>query len=346
MNKIVLDKSYTVLFNSLKQQVLSSRQKAVLSVNKELLYLYHKIGSSILVSQKMHGWGSKIIEQLSHDLKSEFPEMKGFSPQNLKYMRRFAESYCFEEIGQQSIDQLPWGHVITLIYDIQDKKERLFYVKRSIENGWSRNLLKMQIESCLHKRQGKALTNFEDKLPKLQSDLAQATLKDPYIFDFLSLGEEAQEREIEKSLIYHMEKFLLELGEGFAFVGRQYHIGVGDQDFYLDLLFYHLKLRCFVVIELKTGEFKPEYAGKMNFYLSAVDDLIKHPADEPTIGLILCKTKNTVLAEYTLKDMAKPIGLSEYTLKDALPEKFQTSLPTVEEIESELLKRVLDSESN
>jgi predicted nuclease of restriction endonuclease-like (RecB) superfamily len=272
--------------------------------------------------------------------------MKGFSPQNLKYMRRFAESYCFEEIGQQSIDQLPWGHVITLIYDIHDKKERLFYVERSIENGWSRNLLKMQIETYLHKRQGKALTNFEKKLPKVQSDLAQATLKDPYIFDFLSLGEEAQEREIEKSLIHHMEKFLLELGEGFAFVGRQYHIGVGDQDFYLDLLFYHLKLRCFVVIELKTGEFKPEYAGKMNFYLSAVDDLIKHPADEPTIGLILCKTKNTVLAEYTLKDMAKPIGLSEYTLNDALPEKFQTSLPTVEEIESELLKRVLESESN
>jgi len=346
MNKIVLDKSYTALFNSLKQQVLSSRQRAVLSVNKELIYLYYKIGSSILESQKSHGWGSKIIDQLSHDLKSEFPEMKGFSPQNLKYMRRFAESYCFEEIGQQSIDQLPWGHVITLIYDIHDKKERLFYVERSIENGWSRNLLKMQIETYLHKRQGKALTNFEKKLPKVQSDLAQATLKDPYIFDFLSLGEEAQEREIEKSLIHHMEKFLLELGEGFAFVGRQYHIGVGDQDFYLDLLFYHLKLRCFVVIELKTGEFKPEYAGKMNFYLSAVDDLIKHPADEPTIGLILCKTKNTVLAEYTLKDMAKPIGLSEYTLNDALPEKFQTSLPTVEEIESELLKRVLESESN
>jgi predicted nuclease of restriction endonuclease-like (RecB) superfamily len=221
---------------------------------------------------------------------------------------------------------------------VPDQQTRLFYIKHAIENGWSRNMMVSQIETSLHNRQSQAITNFKEKLPSTQSDLAHAMLKHPYIFDFLSIGQEAHEREIEKALIYHMEKFLLELGAGFAFVGRQYHLDVADQDFYIDLLFYHLKLRCFVVIELKDKDFKPEYAGKMNFYLSAVDDLIKHESDNPSIGLILCRSKNNVLAEYTLRDMTKPIGLAEYRLEDALPENFKAALPSIEELEAELAK--------
>jgi predicted nuclease of restriction endonuclease-like (RecB) superfamily len=229
---------------------------------------------------------------------------------------------------------------VTLLDKISDKQIRLFYVKHAIEHGWSRNIMVMQIELSLHKRQGQAITNFKDKLPSPQSDLAHHTLKDPYIFDFLSIGKEAHEREVEKGLMAHIEKFLLELGEGFAFVGRQYHLEVGDQDFYIDLLFYHLKLRCFVIIELKDKDFKPEYAGKMNFYLSAVDDLLRSPGDNPSIGLILCRSKVGVIAEYTLRDMTKPIGLAEYRLQDALPENLKTALPTIEELEAELAKNL------
>nr|WP_240992329.1 PDDEXK nuclease domain-containing protein [Wolbachia endosymbiont of Culex quinquefasciatus] len=221
---------------------------------------------------------------------------------------------------------------------VRDKEARLFYIKEAIEHGWSRNIMVMQIELGLHKRQGKAITNFKEKLPSPQSDLAHYTLKDPYIFDFLSIGKDAHEREVEKGLVGHMEKFLLELGEGFAFVGRQFHLDVGDEDFFVDLLFYHLKLRCFIVIELKDNKFKPEYAGKMNFYLSAVDDLLKHETDQPSVGLILCKSKNDVLAKYTLKDMTKPIGLAEYRITESLPENIKTALPTIEELEAELSK--------
>ncbi len=338
MTKKIIDQEYTKLLCALKERVASSRYKAVLSVNKELILLYHHIGTQILEAQKKQGWGAKIIDQLSKDLGHEFPEMQGFSTRNLKYMRKFSEEYTDILFVQEVLAQLTWYHNVTLLDKISDKQVRLFYVKHAIEYGWSRNIMVMQIELSLHKRQGKAITNFKDKLPSPQSDLAHYTLKDPYIFDFLSIGKEAHEREVEKALVHHMEKFILELGVGFAFVGRQYHVAVGDQDFYIDLLFYHLKLRCFVVIELKDKDFKPEYAGKMNFYLSCVDDLVKHETDQPSIGLILCKSKNNVLAEYTLRDMTKPIGLAEYRLTESLPENLKTALPTIEELEAELAK--------
>lgn len=338
MKNNITDASYIQLLDELKQRVASSRYKAAISANKELLLLYHHIGSEILKSQAFHGWGSKIIDNLAHDLRTAFPDMKGFSSRNLKYMRKFAHEHPDSEFVQEVLAQLTWYHVVTLMDKIGNQPDRLFYIHQTIEFGWSRNIMVMQIEGKLHQRQGKAITNFKNKLPSPQSDLAQYTLRDPYLFDFLSIGDEAHEREVEKALIAHMERFLIELGAGFAFVGRQYHLEVGDQDFYIDLLFYHLKLRCFCVIELKGGDFKPEYAGKMNFYLSAIDDLVKHPDDQPSIGLILCKSKNNVLAEYTLRDMSKPIGLAEYRLSEALPKEIKTSLPTIEELEKELSK--------
>lgn len=338
MTKNIINQEYNKFLSDLKERVASSRYKAALSVNRELILLYHHIGTQILEAQNKAGWGAKVIDQLSKDLASEFPEMKGFSVRNLKYMRKFALEYPDAQFVQEVLAQLTWYHNVTLLDKILDKQIRLFYVKHAIEHGWSRNIMVMQMELSLHKRQGQAITNFKDKLPSPQSDLAHYTLKDPYIFDFLSIGDEAHEREVKKALVHHMEKFILELGTGFAFVGRQYHLEVGDQDFYIDLLFYHLKLRCFVVIELKDKDFKPEYAGKMNFYLSCVDDLVKHETDQPSIGLILCKSKNNILAEYALRDMTKPIGLAEYRLQDALPENLQTALPTIEELEAELAK--------
>lgn len=341
MTTDIVNPEYQRLLESLKERVSSSRYRAALSVNKELILLYHHIGGQIIEAQKEHGWGSKVIDNLSRDLMIAFPESKGFSIRNLNYMRKFYEEYPDSEFVQQVVAQLPWGHNVLLMNKFSEREVRDFYVKKCIEQGWSRNILSLQIESKLHKRQGKAVTNFREKLPSPQSDLANYTLKDPYIFDFLSIGEEAQERELERALIQHMEKFIMELGAGFAFVGRQYHLEIGDQDFYIDLLFYHLKLRCFVVIELKDKEFKPEYAGKMNFYLSAVDDLVKHETDRASIGLILCKSKNNVLAEYTLRDMSKPIGLSEYRLTENLPENLKTELPTIEELEEELSKEFI-----
>lgn len=329
---------YTEFLDNLKNKVALSRHKATLSVNRELILLYHHIGLEIIQSQKQHGWGSKIVTQLSQDLRSAFPEMKGFGTRNLSYMRKLAEEYPDDEFVQQAVAQLPWGHNILLMDTVPDKQIRLFYIKNTIEHGWSRSRLTTQIETGLHNRQGNAVTNFKEKLPPIQSEFAQNILKDPYIFDFLCLGNEAHEREVEKSLVQHIEKFILELGAGFAFVGRQYHLEVGEQDFYIDLLFYHLKLRAYVIIELKNETFKPEYAGKMNFYLSAVDDLLRHPSDEPSIGLILCRSKNNILAEYTLRDMNKPIGLAQYRLTEALPENIKTNLPTIEELEEELTK--------
>lgn len=346
MTENIISNEYHLFLDDLKKRVHAARYKAALSVNRELILLYHHIGKQILESQDREGWGAKIIAQLSRDLRAEFPEIKGFSPQNLKYMRKFAEEYSLDEFGQQPVDQIPWGHIITLIYAISDKQERLFYIQGTIENSWSRNILSLQIETNLFKRQGKAVTNFQAKLPEAHSDLAQATLKNPYIFDFLSLGKDAHEREVEKGLIAHIEKFLLELGEGFSFLGRQYHLQVEDQDFYIDLLFYHIKLRSFVVIELKSGKFKPEDAGKMNFYLSAVDDLLRSPGDNPSIGLILCRSKVGVLAEYALRDMTKPIGLAEYRLTESLPANLKTALPTIEELEAELAKTIDDRENN
>ncbi len=339
MNNNLINSDYLSFLDNLKKRVAASRCKAALSVNKELILLYHNIGTEILRSQEVHGWGAKIIEQLSQDLKVAFPESKGFGTRNLKYMRKFAQEYTEPEFVQQVVAQLPWGHILYLIDSVSDREIRNFYITQTVEHGWSRSVMLLQVETNLYKRKGTAISNFKDKLPPPQSDLAHNTLKDPYIFDFLNVGNEAHEREIEKALIEHMEKFLLELGAGFAFVGRQYHLEVGgEKDFYIDLLFYHLKLRCFCVIELKDKDFKPEYAGKMNFYLSAVDDLVKHPSDEPTIGIILCKSKNNVLAEYTLRDMTKPIGLAEYRLTETLPDQIKTNLPTIEQLEAELSK--------
>ncbi len=321
---------YISLLEELKNKIKISQNRAILSINKELIFLYYEIGKIILKNQSQKGWGSKIIENLAEDLRKEFPNMKGLSLRNLRYMRLFAESYP-AEIVQQSVAQLSWGHNIALLDKVSfDKRE--WYAKKAIENGWSRNVMIHQIESNLYERmllEGKT-HNFSQTLPDKNSELAAETLKDPYIFDFLNLSESYLEKELEDSLIENITKFLLELGKGFAYVGRQYHLEVGGEDFYIDLLFYHLKLRSYIVIELKTGKFKPEYAGKMNFYLSAVDDLLKHKDDNKSIGIILCKDKNTTIAEYALRDNSKPIGVSEYRL--SLPAELAKELPTVEQL--------------
>lgn len=297
----IMDAEYNQLLADLKQRVAASRYKAARTVNSELILLYYHIGYEILKRQEIQGWGSKVINTLSKDLTAEFPDMKGFGVRNLKYMRLFAEAYPDGIIVQQVAAQLPWFHLVVLMDKVKNQDERIFYMQKAIEHNWSRSVLVNQIELNLYHRQGKAINNFQANLPVSQSALAIQTLKDPYVFDFLSLGYEAKERQMEKSIAQHIQKFLLELGEGFAFVGRQYHLEVGQQDFYIDLLFYHLKLRSYIVIELKDKKFKPEYAGKMNFYITAVDKLLKHPTDNPTIGLILCKNKNdvgTILAAY------------------------------------------------
>lgn len=262
--------------------------------------------------------------------------MRGFSRRNLKYMRAFAEAWPDPEFVQQAAAQLPWFHLCTLLDKLDGRDERDWYLIKAIEHAWSRNILVMQIETQARERTGRATTNFEVRLPPPQSDLAREALKDPYRFDFLGIGDEAEEREVENALVAHISRFLLELGAGFAFVGRQVHLEVGGEDFYVDLLFYHLRLRCYVVIELKAGAFRPEHAGKLNFYLSAVDSLVRAPQDRPTIGLLLCKTKNRVIAEYALRDASKPIGVSEYQLVHALPARLETSLPSIEQIEREL----------
>ena len=345
----ILDQDYSILVTDLKKRVAESRYRATLSVNKEMVLLYHHIGQQILKSQKEKGWGSKVIEKLSKDLRSTFPEMKGLSTRNLKYMRKFAAEYKDFEFVQEVLAQLSWYHNITLIDKVLDRKEREFYIQKAIQNGWSRNIMVIQVETNLYKRQGGAVTNFDVRLSNSQSDLAKELIKDPYIFDFLSIGESAHEREIEKGLITHIEKFLIELGTGFAFLGRQYHIEVSKKDYYIDLLFYHVKLKSYIVVELKSKEFKPEYAGKMSFYISAVDKTLKQKDDNPSIGLILCKTKDKILAEYTLQGTVKPIGISEYKLLEELPRKIKSTLPSIEELEKELskdIKKINEEEEN
>ena len=298
--------------------------------------LYHHIGSEILERQTRQGWGAKVIDRLASDLREAFPEMKGFSSFNLKYMRFFAQQCPSGLIGQQPADQLPWFHLVTLLTKVSAEAEREWYAAQAIAQGWSRLTLDIHIKNRLHLRQAAAVTNFEHHLPAPHAQLAVEALKDPYLFDFLGLGDEAHERDIENALVQHITHFLIELGAGFAFVGRQVPLEVGGDDFFIDLLFYHLKLRCYVVIELKAGPFKPEHTGKLGFYLSAVDAQIKHPDDQPTIGLLLCKSKNSVVAEYALRDSNKPIGVAEYQLVQSLPERLQTNLPSIEEIEAEL----------
>ena len=320
---------------SLKQRIHEAQQRATLVVNRELVLLYWEIGQDILERQTKQGWGSKVVDTLAHDLRNAFPDMKGFSPRNLKYMRAFAEAWPDREFVQAVLAQLPWYHQLALLDKLRSPEERQWYAAQAIENNWSRNVLVMQIESGLRQRTGNAITNFSQRLPQPHSDLAKESLKDPYRLDFLGLGKEAQERSIENGLVKHVTQFLMELGAGFAFVGRQVHVEVGKKDYYIDLLFYHLKLRCYVVVELKAGEFQPEYAGKLNFYLSAVDSQLKHPDDNPSLGLLLCKSRDKVVAEYALRDMHKPIGVAEYQLVQALPQELQTDLPRIEDIERE-----------
>ncbi len=331
-------KGYTEWLGVLKSRIQSAQVRAALAVNSELVRLYWEIGRGILEKQQSEGWGAKVIDRLADDLRREFPEMKGFSPRNLKYMRAFAEAWPDEEFVQQVAAQLPWFHNCSVLDKVSDPEIRKWYLQQAREHGWSRNVLVIQIESRLYHRQGKAITNFANQLPSPQSDLAQQTLKDPYLFDFLSLGTEAKEREIEGALTTHITRFLLELGAGFSYVGKQMHLDVGGEDFYIDLLFYHLKLRCFVVIELKAGAFKPEYAGQLNFYLSAVDSQLKHHDDNPTIGLLLCKERNKLVAEYALRGVSQPIGIAEFQLVQSVPEEFSDALPSIEQLEAELGK--------
>jgi predicted nuclease of restriction endonuclease-like (RecB) superfamily len=332
----LVPEGYPQLLNDLKERIRTAQVRAAVAVNRELVLLYWQIGRMILDRQAQAGWGAKVIDQLSKDLRREFPEIKGFSSRNLKYMRTFAETYPDSSIVQEVLAQITWYHNLALIEKLKTTEDRLWYAQQTIANGWSRNILVIQIETRLRDRQGKAMTNFERTLPKPQSDLANSLLKSPYSFDFLSLGREAQERDLENALVAHIRDFLLELGVGFAFVGSQYHLQVGNEDYYVDLVFYHLKLRCFVIIDLKMIEFTPEMSGKMNFYLAVVDDLLRHPDDQPTIGLILCKSKNQTIVEYALRSINRPIGVSTHEIWNSLPEQFKQSLPSIEQLELEM----------
>jgi predicted nuclease of restriction endonuclease-like (RecB) superfamily len=364
--KIRGSKEYKELLREVKSKIHSSQIKAAVTVNQELLGLYWNLGKMITDKQKKTLWGEGLILQLSKDLSREFPDMKGFSERNLFYIQKwylfFSPNYkllpqvvavieksvklpqlvaVIENTNTRSkirelITRIPWGHNREIITRCKDLPEALFYVTESLRNNWSRNVLVLQIESNLFRRKGKAVTNFKLTLPKPQSDLAEETLKNSYNFDFLTLSPETQELQLEKTLTDHIMKFLLELGAGFAFVGRQYHLAVEEDDFYVDLLFYHTKLHCYVVVELKTGKFMPEHAGKLNFYLSVLDDKLKTPDDHPSVGILICKQRNKIVAEYALKDMNKPIGITEYKLTEIIPKKLKGNLPSIEELEEEL----------
>lgn len=332
---LINDGQYFAVVEEIKEKIQKAQYKATVEVNRELILLYYHIG---VIINEHKVWGNKFIENLSRDIKIFMPNATGFSVRNLKYMAKFALEYTDEQFVQQAVAQIPWGHIVTLLDRIKEQKSRNWYIKKTIENGWSRNVLVHQIETNLYERQALAhkVENFEKRLPMPQSELAIQTMKDPYVFDFIPFKEDMLERDIEKALVKEITAFLLELGTGFAFLGNQYHLNVGGDDFYIDLLFYNLNLRCYVVIELKTGDFKPEYAGQLNFYLSAVDAQIKTDTDNPTIGLLLCKSKNNLVAEYSLKDMSKPMGISEYRVSGNLPEELKEQLPSVEDIQKRI----------
>lgn len=339
LNTLHKTEDYQQWLSSLKQDFQRAQIKATIKVNTTLLEFYWQLGTDILEKQKSTTWGQGFLTQLSQDLMTEFPSIKGFSKRNLELIRYWCHFWNAEKpIAKQVVSQLtqvPWGHNVAIARQSQSKEEALYYISNTQQYGWSRNILVHQIESGLWQREGKAISNFESTLPPLQSDLAQQTLKDPYLFDFLSLTKDYNERELEQGLVEHITKFLLELGAGFAYIGKQVHLEVGDQDFYIDLLFYHVKLHSYVVIELKNTDFKPEYAGKLSFYITAVDEQLKNEHDAPTIGILLCKGKNKLIAEYALRDINKPIGVSEYQLTQALPDNLKSSLPSIEDIESE-----------
>lgn len=339
VNSLKIDRHYVSLLGNLKNRIRKAQLKAAKAVNIVLVTLYWEIGDQILVQQNGSKWGSNFLATLSRDLQSAFPGMKGFSLSNLKRMRLFSETYPNFKKSPQAVGQLPWGHISLLMERVKTKKSRDWYVNQTIENGWSRSVLEFHISQGLFKRQGtigNKISNFVDKLPASQSDLANQSLKDPYIFDFLTIGEDANERDIEKELTKHITKFLLELGTGFSFVGSQVPIEVGGERFNIDMLFYHVKLRCYVVIELKARQFKPADAGQLNFYLTALDEKLKHQDDNPSIGILLCKSRNKIVAEYSLKKVSSPIGVSAYQFTKMMPKNLKTSLPTIEEIEAEL----------
>jgi predicted nuclease of restriction endonuclease-like (RecB) superfamily len=350
-----LDKDYGKVLQLLKEKIRQARLRAARNVNKQLLLLYHEIGSAILEQEKTGGWGAKVIDTLARDLKIEFPDMTGLSKRNLRYMKEFSAAYPILQppaaklqetenqvivFVQPVVAQIPWTHHTLILDKLKTERERLFYIQKTAENGWSKSVLVLQIESGLYQRQGKAINNFSNTLPVYESDLAGEMFKSPYIFEFLNLSEEAKEKELELGLIQHLKKFMLELGRGFAYVGNQYNLQVEGDDFFLDLLFYNTRLHCYVVFELKIGEFKPEYAGKLNFYLNTVDAQIKTPEDKPTIGILLCKTPNKTIVEYALRGIDKPMGVADFELKKYLPAELENGLPTVSELEAELEKEM------
>ena len=326
------DNKYLSIIENIKSKIGNAQFKAAVSVNRELVMLYYNIG---LIINENKSWGNKFIENLARDIKLAFPNSTGYSVRNLKYMAKFAEEYPNSEFVQTVSAQIPWSHNCLIMDKIKDTDIRVWYINKTIENGWSHSVLTHQIESSLYERQAIAekISNFENRLPAPQSELAIQTMKDPYIFDFVPFKEDMLERDIENALVKEITALLLELGTGFAFLGNQYHLNVGGDDFYIDLLFYNINLRSYVVIELKTGDFKPEYAGQLNFYLSAVDGILKKDSDNPSIGLLLCKSKNDLVAEYSLRDMSKPIGISEYKITNNLPEELEKQLPSVEDIQ-------------
>lgn len=331
------DNQYLSIIENIKAEIENSQFKAAVSVNRELVMLYYNIG---LIINEHKTWGNKFIENLARDIKLEFPNSTGYSVRNLKYMAKFAAEYPDREFVQTVSAQIPWSHNCVIMDKVKDNDIRTWYINKTIENGWSHSVLIHQIESGLYERQAIAdkISNFENRLPASQSELAVQTMKDPYIFDFIPFKEDMVERDIENALVKEITALLLELGTGFAFLGNQYHLNVGGDDFYIDLLFYNLNLRSYVVIELKTGDFKPEYAGQLNFYLSAVDGILKKDSDNPSIGLLLCKSKNNLVAEYSLRDMSKPIGISEYKITNNLPEELEKQLPSVEDIQKRIKK--------
>ncbi len=339
------DSEYIEWLGELKQRIKNTQIKAALSANKEIIELYWEIGKELYEKQENQGWGNSVVDNLEKDLSSEFPDLKGFSRRNLFYMKGFYSFYKsdFSKV-QQLVAQIPWGHNILIVSKSKSIKESIFYLNETLENSWSRSVLDMQIGTDLFARQGKAITNFNKTLPNPDSDLANQTLKDPYLFDFLTLKKNADERSIEDQLTKHITQFLLELGTGFAFIGRQYKLEVGDKDYYIDLLFYHTKLRCYIVVELKAKSFKPEFAGKLSFYLSAIDDKLKTESDSPTIGIVLCQDKNKIEAEYALRGISQPIGVAEYQLSRAIPEDIKSELPSIEEIEKELATTIKSSD--
>ena len=350
-----MPRDYLAVLASLKERIKAAQSRAATAINRNLIDLYWHVGGTIVQRQSAAGWGDAVVERLAHDLRRAFPALQGFSPRNIWRMRAFylAWSGIPKKLTQpvsviragrgprklpQAVSEIPWGQNIVLLQRLEKREHRLWYAGQVHSQGWSRAVLTAQIAKKAHLRQGKPITNFARTLPPSEAALAQQTLKDPYTFDFLTLGQEAHERVTERELVAHVREFLLELGAGFAFMGNQVKLTVGDQDYYLDLLFYHVKLHCHVVVELKATAFKPEHAGKMNFYLSAVDDLLKHPKDNPSIGLLLCRSRKRMQVEYALRDVNKPIGVAEWETKlvESLPAEFQGSLPTVEEIEAEL----------